>query len=119
MTPCPKPPPREKRPRKPLPRPKRRMAHVRKRCRGKAWTDVRREVLERANGRCEVDGCTRRASQAAHVHGLGWRHAGGRYSATATCPTCGCRLNDPSNLRAVCGAVHNDAVARPCPGRTP
>ena len=120
MKSCPKPTPRVKAKRK-------RIARVSKRHDVTSWTAVRKIVMERAKGRCEritgatAEGfttrCQFRASQVAHVHELGRRHAGGRYNPDATCPVCGVFVNQPANLKAVCSPVHNAAVARPCPGR--
>lgn len=133
MPAAPKPPPRVK-----APRPLRRKAPMRsetpmertaKKPRRivRLPADVRAIVMERAGGRCErrrsagSSGASWRClyipTQVAHVHGLGM--GGNRSKRGATCPTCGTRLNDPANLLAVCSLACNDAVARPCPGKTP
>lgn len=132
MTPHPKPEPRVK-----APRPLRRKAPMRsetpmertaKKPRRivRLPADVRDEVLTRSHGRCERRWpaharaswrCGLPVTQVAHVHGLGM--GGNRSKRNATCSTCGTRLNDPANLLAVCSLACNDAVARPCPGKTP
>lgn len=94
-----------------------------------AWKAEGKIVRERSGGRCErifetkpfwiaaTWRCNKPTNQRAHVHGVGRRHAGGRYYPNARCPDCKTWINKAENLKDVCSLTCNNAVARPCPGR--
>jgi len=114
---APKPVPRAKPKRKPLPRATKRIAKVSARWDRTWWPRRSRECIEAASALCYNCRPRRvRANQSAHVHELGRGRS--RNNPDATCSACGTRLNDLANLRAVCSASCNAAVARPCPGRS-
>lgn len=77
------------------------------------WTKRRAEVIHRDNGQCFCGGPARDDGQVAHLHGLG-PGGGARLDPDATCPNCSVRLNDPDNLRLVCGPSGEARSGRSC-----